>query len=865
MSKHKLKKEFFILIGLILSIALLSGCTLFNQKPITISQINNLSLKVDEVKEITVMATPNDVSINAVSNDPSIATVTANKNVLTIKGKAGGEAEITITATKSGYKTASLKFKIIVGSLPNITSVSSLSDIEVVYGTPFLKIGLPETVQVTLDDQTKQTLEVAWSQGNYDGNSSGTYTLEGKLTLVEGITNISDVKAKIKVLVPVEVLGDIINVEQLDPKKVPHGRELGDIGLPQEVKVTLDKGSERYLAVEWISDNFDGDLAGEVYTIEGSLVLYEGITNPNNLIATIDIVVNNPPIITSLTTEEGTYRKYESVSFLLVADDADGDELTYRWKDNEEEFYPLDSKDFSHSFSDIGTHEVVVQVSDGINEVEEKRTFVVNAYPEITSLTTSETVIKINEEITLDVVAVDHEDEQLTYRWSEKYKPIEGEESSSLTWKSTELGKHQIYVYVSDDGGESEVDAYVEIEVVDNYIPEIEKITGPEYVLVNQEGLVFTAEYDHRDTTKELTVHWETDAGTIVEGQYSEKVKWNAPADTGTYCLTFVVNDGDTEVSKDIDVLVKKPDISIYFNDTIGAGQLCELFVYVFVGFDADMDINIEVTPSDGEIISSLKSSWTASFHWKAPKELGIVTFDIKVTIDGVEFYDDRTIHVVENNTPIVNHVLVNNEPINPEEFLILNPNEEYNFEIDVFDPDEDSLDIDWGFYKLSGDYDSTYFKGNQANYSSNERSVVTCQIQIGDGINAPVYTSINMIFDDGSVSDFPDQTKVQKIEEIIEAFNQTFEQNNIDFIVDHLHPDAGSYLRPIFEEYLDNQMALYVIERDFIVFDSFINRYTTFTLMYAFKDHDINMCTIMGMIFEEDENGVIKLYDLDS
>lgn len=868
MFKHGLKRVFVALFALLMIFAVLSGCMLFNQKTITITKVINVSLHVNQTKNISVTTTPNDVIIKAVSNNPSVATVTVNKNILTIKGKAVGEAEITITATKSGNKTASLKFNVIVSKLPsqsNIVNVSLLADIEVAYRTLFENIGLPDKVEVTLDDQTKQTLEVEWSEGNYDGSSTGTYKLEGTLILVEGITNNNHLKAKIDVIVPVAAKGDVKSVEMLAAKKVSYETDFLDLDLPKQAKVTLDEDSETYLDVEWISGNYDGNLAGEVYYLEGNLVLCTGITNTLNLNVTIEITVNNPPEIISFTPEGGIYRINEGLNILLSADDADGDDLIYRWKDNEEEFLVRDNNNFWHYLLDKNPHEVVVRVSDGLDEIEEKRTYEVNGYPEITSFTASEKVIKIDEEITLEVVAVDHENDDLTYRWGDNYGTIDGEECSSLTLDFPGFGTHLVWVSVSDDGGENEVCAYIEIIVVENYIPEIKKITGPESVLVNQEGIIFTAEYDHRDTTKELTTHWETIDGKIIEGQNTNQIKWNPPAVGGDCRLTFVVDDGVTEVKKDIHVFVEEPNIRIECNETIGAGQNCEMFIFVDIMFDAE--INILVTPSDGEIVSSFHRNCSASYNWVAPKELVTTTFSIDVTIDGVKFDRDWTINVVENNTPIVNDILVNNEPIKSDDFLILNPNEEYNFKIDVIDPDEDNLDIQWAFYKVSGDYNLVGFEGDQANYISNERSVVTCQIEVEDGINDAVYASINMIFDDGSVSELPDQTKVEKIDEIIEACNQVFEQCEIGLIVDHIHPDAELHIRPIFEEYLNNQIGFYVKERDFIVLDAFLERYITvilFEMDYVYNGCHIVRDNLMGMVFQQDEAGVIKLYGLD-
>jgi hypothetical protein len=70
-----------------------------------------------------------------------------------------------------------------------IVAVESLTDITVDYGTAFGGITLPDSLGVTLDDTSTDTLAVTWNQGSYDGNTAGTYPIHGDLTLEAGIIN----------------------------------------------------------------------------------------------------------------------------------------------------------------------------------------------------------------------------------------------------------------------------------------------------------------------------------------------------------------------------------------------------------------------------------------------------------------------------------------------------------------------------------------------------------------------------------------------------------------------------------------------------------------------------------------------------
>ncbi len=82
-----------------------------------------------------------------------------------------------------------------------IILVSPLEDIEVAKGTEKAAIGLPSTVEVTLEDDSTMLLSVVWDNGapEYDGATAGSYTFTGALTLVEGIANTDDLKAEVKV------------------------------------------------------------------------------------------------------------------------------------------------------------------------------------------------------------------------------------------------------------------------------------------------------------------------------------------------------------------------------------------------------------------------------------------------------------------------------------------------------------------------------------------------------------------------------------------------------------------------------------------------------------------------------------------
>ncbi|MET3507503.1 S-layer homology domain-containing protein [Halalkalibacter oceani] len=86
---------------------------------------------------------------------------------------------------------------------------------------------------------------------------------------------------------------DVVSeVDSLTDIRVGAGTALADIGLPQEVEVTLASGSTMKLAVTWDDGDpeYDRHRAG-TYTFTGTLDLPEGVENPDHLTAMVDVRV----------------------------------------------------------------------------------------------------------------------------------------------------------------------------------------------------------------------------------------------------------------------------------------------------------------------------------------------------------------------------------------------------------------------------------------------------------------------------------------------------------------------------------------------------------------------------------------------
>lgn len=188
----------------------------------------------------------------------------------------------------------------------NVVSVALQKAIKVAAGTEKSELGLPEKVEVTLDNKRKVQMGVTWSCDDFDADSEGIYTFVGELVLPEGIENPSDKKAYVEVTVeenetpnppgptdpePVVVQGNIAEIAAPAAKTVANGTAQSALGLPATVAVTLENGQKTDIPVTWSCSVYNASAAGD-YMFTGTLKLPEGITNNNNLQVVIIVTVN---------------------------------------------------------------------------------------------------------------------------------------------------------------------------------------------------------------------------------------------------------------------------------------------------------------------------------------------------------------------------------------------------------------------------------------------------------------------------------------------------------------------------------------------------------------------------------------------
>ncbi|MFB9275522.1 Ig-like domain-containing protein [Cohnella cellulosilytica] len=267
----------------------------------TVTSVSTLSdIHVPYGTELVDVGLPTTVNVTLSSGDTDQATITWNGGTPTYSGTQPGTYTFagTLTApvgsTNPDNRMASVN---VIVEDPTVTSVNTLSDIHVPYGTELVDVELPTTVDVTLSSGDTEQAAVIWNGGTptYSGTQPGTYVFTGTLTAPVGSTNPDNRTASITVVVEDPT---VTSVGTLSDIHVPYGTELEDIGLPTTVDVTLSSGDTEQAAVTWNGGTpaYNGTQPG-TYLFTGTLTAPAGSTNPDNRMASVNVIVEDPTVI----------------------------------------------------------------------------------------------------------------------------------------------------------------------------------------------------------------------------------------------------------------------------------------------------------------------------------------------------------------------------------------------------------------------------------------------------------------------------------------------------------------------------------------------------------------------------------------
>ncbi len=278
-------------------------------------------------------------TISGVASSPQVTEATTSGSSLHLT--LNGSISYTDTSVKVSYAKTGTNNLVVSGSaveLDNftnmpiknnvlrITNISALSNLTVSKGTELSGVmtQLPSTVTLGLSNSTMTSAAVTWDGGTptYNGNVSGTYIFGGTVATTENVSNSSNLKASVTVIVSEADKPNISSVEAIPDIFVVNGTQLSNVNLPTSVIVSLDNSTTTgsamvanfsnstttgsaltanfsnaittSAAVTWDGGTppYNATTAG-TYVFSGTIVLGDEFFNPSNLKARVNVIVGS--------------------------------------------------------------------------------------------------------------------------------------------------------------------------------------------------------------------------------------------------------------------------------------------------------------------------------------------------------------------------------------------------------------------------------------------------------------------------------------------------------------------------------------------------------------------------------------------
>lgn len=177
---------------------------------------------------------------------------------------------------------------------------------------------------------------------------------------------------------------------------------------------------------------------------------------------------NQPPVISSLTADVEQVSTSSGCLVRCVASDQDGDELSYTWSASGGNFSGEGAVVTWVAPEEVGAYTITVEVTDGKGgEATAQLTIdaIINYPPVIESLTAEPSPVRQGKTSTIECVASDPDENELSYLWSTTRGNISGE-GATVTWTTPNACGTYIITVTVDDGRGGEVSEELEVEVI---------------------------------------------------------------------------------------------------------------------------------------------------------------------------------------------------------------------------------------------------------------------------------------------------------------------------------------------------------------------------------------------------------------
>lgn len=182
------------------------------------------------------------------------------------------------------------------------------------------------------------------------------------------------------------------------------------------------------------------------------------------------------PTIISFSPDDDSIEVGEGneVSFSVVVEDKNNDDLEYSWKFDDAEVSNEDGYSYDIGYDQAGDHIIEVLISDGTTTtIREWKINVINVNREPILSELEDVEVKETETVVLEPSASDEDNEEIKFELSGKFSEVDGR----FEWKTTydDSGEYTITVTAMD--GEDSVSQEVKVTVVNvNRPPVIEEI-----------------------------------------------------------------------------------------------------------------------------------------------------------------------------------------------------------------------------------------------------------------------------------------------------------------------------------------------------------------------------------------------------
>ncbi len=276
----------------------------------------------------------------------------------------------------------------------------------------------------------------------------------------------------------------------------------------------------------------------------------------------------NPPVITSLEARQELIAPLDSCLIECIAEDEDGDELTYTWSADSGTINGYAGTVAWTAPDSEGLFKITVEVSDGSGLPPASETLTLrvkdNHYPVINSVSAEEVWIKPGTTCVIICDAEDTDGDSLTYAWEADCGTVESSGSEAVWTAPGFEGNCTIGVTVSDDyGGErtastqvrvAELEPLVVSDMVVTAVDESRYLKHYNDSFKILKGKTCTIECMVNRPERIASYEW-SDGGPVtvfpVGGERFTfdtgpgEITWTAPMERGEYKITVVARDDD--------------------------------------------------------------------------------------------------------------------------------------------------------------------------------------------------------------------------------------------------------------------------------------------------------------------------------